>query len=129
MEIDMQEIIAVCRTTENKHFEKFANLVESHLDGIPSHADYPRSSAKVEGTNNRIKSIRRRACGDRDDTYLFNPDYECLQTPAVPVLTSILLRSLCRESFLEKSGPCDRLGCPRCPSSQGPKVRPKKPVE
>ena len=71
MEQDMQEIIAVCRATENRHFGKFANLVENHLDGITSHADYPRSSGKVEGTNNRIKTIRRRAYGYRDDTYFF----------------------------------------------------------
>ena len=71
MEAEIKEIIHVCRLTENCHFEKFANLLENHLDGIAAHADYPYSSGKVEGMNNKIKTIRRRSYGLPDTTFFF----------------------------------------------------------
>lgn len=71
MEKEIKEIIHVCRLTENCHFEKFSNLLENHLDGITAHADYPYSSARVEGMNNKIKTIRRRSYGLPDTTYFF----------------------------------------------------------
>ena len=71
MEAEIKEIIHVCRLTENEHFLKFANLLESHLHGITAHADYPYSSGRVEGMNNKIKTIRRRSYGLPDTTFFF----------------------------------------------------------
>lgn len=71
MEREIKEIIEVCRLTENKHFAWFAKLLEDHLEGITSHADYPNSSGKVEGMNNKIKTIRRKSYGLPDTTYFF----------------------------------------------------------
>ena len=55
-----------------KPFEKFAQMIERHRDGI---AAYCRSERKVslgfmEGMNNKIRVIQRRAYGVRDDNYL-----------------------------------------------------------
>ena len=67
----MEEIVAVCRGTGNRHFEWFARLVEGHMDGIVAHARHRISSGKVEGTNNTIKSLRRAGYGYPDDEYFF----------------------------------------------------------
>lgn len=46
-------------------------LLDSHFDGIIAHASLPISSGKMEGINNKIKTIRRQAYGLPDDTYFF----------------------------------------------------------
>jgi len=53
-------------------FEKFADMIESHWDGI---AQYCKPENKVslgfvEGLNNKIRVIQRRAYGLRDEEYL-----------------------------------------------------------
>jgi transposase len=55
-----------------KPFEKFARLVEAHWEGI---AAYCREENKVplgfvEGLNNKLRPIQRRAYGFRDEEYL-----------------------------------------------------------
>lgn len=71
MQLYIDDIILVCRGTGNKHFERFARLLESHIDGIVAHARYPISSGKVEGLNNKIKTVRRKSYGFADDEYFF----------------------------------------------------------
>ena len=53
-------------------FEKFADMIDRHLDGI---AQYCKPENKVslgfvEGLNNKIRAIQRRAYGLRDEEYL-----------------------------------------------------------
>ncbi len=53
-------------------FEKFAALIERHWDGIAAYCT-PRNKVKlgfVEGLNNKIRVIQRRAYGYRDEEYL-----------------------------------------------------------
>lgn len=71
MSKEVKEIIDICKSTENLHFEWFARLLENHLDGIISHATYKLSSGKIEGINNKIKTLRRQAYGYPDDEYFF----------------------------------------------------------
>ena len=71
MNIVIQDIIKQCLATENKHFVWFAKLLENHLDGILNHADYKISNGKVEGINQKIKTIRRNSYGLPDDEYFF----------------------------------------------------------
>ena len=55
-----------------KPYEKFVKLVEAHWDGITAHCD-PRNKVSlgfVEGFNNKIRVIQRRAYGVRDQEYL-----------------------------------------------------------
>jgi transposase len=60
-----------CKATENKHFIWFAKLLEEHMKGIISHARVHISSGKVEGTNQMIKTLRRKGYGYPDDEYFF----------------------------------------------------------
>ncbi|OIO42791.1 ISL3 family transposase, partial [Candidatus Pacearchaeota archaeon CG1_02_39_14] len=55
-----------------KPYEKFAEMIDRHWDGI---AAYSRPENKVtlgfvEGLNNKIRVIQRRAYGLRDEDYL-----------------------------------------------------------
>ena len=64
-------VISLCLGTENEHFIWFANLLRNHYSGIISHAIYPISTGKVEGTNQMIKTLRRKSYGIPDDEYFF----------------------------------------------------------
>lgn len=71
MEKEITEIIDICNDLSNKHFRWFSNLLEKHFEGIIAHGTYKISSGKVEGTNNLIKTVRRKAYGYRDNDYFF----------------------------------------------------------
>jgi len=47
----------------------FARRILKHLEGILNYFRYPISTAKVEGINNKIKVIKRKAYGYRDIEY------------------------------------------------------------
>lgn len=51
---------------------KFANNKHKRLEGLIAHAKYPITTGKVEGTNNKIKVLKRIAYGYRDEEYFFN---------------------------------------------------------
>ncbi len=55
-----------------KPYEKFADMIERHWDGIAAycHPDNKVSLGFVEGLNNKIRVIQRRAYGLRDEEYL-----------------------------------------------------------
>jgi len=45
---------------------QFAHTLEAHRAGILAYYDYPISTGPLEGTNNKIKTLRRQAYGFRD---------------------------------------------------------------
>lgn len=53
-------------------YEKFAKMIEKHWDGIAAYCDPKNKIALgfVEGLNNKIRVIQRRAYGLRDEEYL-----------------------------------------------------------
>ena len=55
-----------------KPYEKFAQLIDRHWDGIAAYCnpDNKVSLGLVEGLNNKIKVLQRRAYGYRDEDYL-----------------------------------------------------------
>ena len=67
----MIEIMELCKETHNKHFRWFRNLIDKHFEGIIAHATYKITSGKVEGINNKIKTLRRQGYGYPDDEYFF----------------------------------------------------------
>ena len=48
---------------------RFAKKLKRHAAGILNYFDFPISTAKVEGINNQIKVIKRKAFGYRDMDY------------------------------------------------------------
>ena len=55
-----------------KPYEKFAEMIERHWDGIAAYCkpENKVSLGFVEGLNNKIRVIQRRAYGLRDEEYL-----------------------------------------------------------
>ncbi len=55
-----------------KPYEKFAQMIERHWDGIAAYCRLENKVALgfVEGFNNKIRVIQRRAYGLRDEEYL-----------------------------------------------------------
>lgn len=80
---DISEIIDLCNSTKNKHFKWFARLLDNHFEGIISHATYHISSGKIEGINNKIKTLRRQGYGYPDDEYFFLKLFDLSRTSYV----------------------------------------------
>ena len=65
-------IMDMCEATGNRHMEWFRRLLDKHFEGIIAHATYRKLSAgKIEGINNKIKTVRRQGYGYPDDEYFF----------------------------------------------------------
>lgn len=68
---EITEIIDLCEASDNDHLEWFGRLLLNHFEGIIAHATYKISSGKIEGINNKIKTLRRKGYGYPDDDYFF----------------------------------------------------------
>jgi transposase len=75
--------LTLARQSKVPEILTYANTIESHIEGIVNHADHPISSGKLEGTNNLIKTIRRKAYGFRDTQYFFLKIMEASRKPKV----------------------------------------------
>src|SRR5512141_446396 len=55
-----------------KPYEKFADMIDRHWDGIAAYCNPENKVALgfIEGLNNKIRVIQRRAYGLRDEEYL-----------------------------------------------------------
>lgn len=53
------------------HLRWFERLLGNHFEGIIAHATYNISAGKIEGINNKIKTLRRQGYGYPDDEYFF----------------------------------------------------------
>ena len=65
------DIIDICVATGNEHLLWFGKLLDNHFEGIIAHATYKISSGKIEGINQKIKTLRRHGYGYPDDEYFF----------------------------------------------------------
>ena len=60
---------ALARSLNHRALNKFAKMLERHRYGILNHCDYPIHTGKLEGVNNKIKVIKRKAYGYHDLRY------------------------------------------------------------
>jgi len=60
---------ALARSLNHQSVSKFAKMLERHRYGILSHCEYPIHTGKIEGVNNKIKVIKRKAYGFHDVRY------------------------------------------------------------
>ena len=65
------DIMDLCESSSNKHLLWFRRLLDTHFEGIIAHATYQISNGKIEGVNQRIKTLRRHGYGYPDDEYFF----------------------------------------------------------
>ena len=60
---------ALARSLSIKVLDNFCEMLERHRYGILNHCDYPIHTGKIEGVNNKIKVIKRKAYGYHDLRY------------------------------------------------------------
>lgn len=63
-----------------KMLKSFAKTLRLHAQGILAYYDYPISTGPLEGTNNKIKTMKRQAYGFRDQEFLQLKIYAIHQT-------------------------------------------------
>jgi len=66
----LDDWIARARASGIQMLSKFANTLAAHKSGILAYYDYPISTGPLEGTNNKIKTMKRQAYGYRDHEFL-----------------------------------------------------------
>lgn len=60
---------SLARSLNHPSVNAFAKMLEKHRYGILNHCDYPIHTGKLEGVNNKIKVIKRKAYGFHDLRY------------------------------------------------------------
>ena len=59
----------LARSLENRSVNTFVKMLQRYRYGIINHCDYPIHTGKLEGVNNKIKVIKRKAYGFHDVRY------------------------------------------------------------
>ena len=67
--LELKKWIVKARSIGLMHLDKFASTLEAHIPEILNWYDYPISTGPLEGFNNKIKVLKRKAYGYRDDEY------------------------------------------------------------
>jgi len=62
----VQDWIARAHASKIPMLKRFTNTLAAHRTGILAYYDYPISTGPLEGTKNKIKTMKRRAYGFRD---------------------------------------------------------------
>jgi transposase len=65
----LKDWLARARASDIRMLQKFADTLEEHQEGILSWYDYRISTGPLEGTNNKIKTMKRQAYGFRDHNF------------------------------------------------------------
>jgi len=60
---------SLAQSLNNRSVNAFIRMLERHRYGILNHCDYPIHTGKLEGVNNKIKVIKRKAYGFHDLRY------------------------------------------------------------
>lgn len=62
----LREWIAAARSSGIKRLARFATTLQNHWDGLLAYFDHPITTGPLEGVNNSIKVLKRKAYGYRD---------------------------------------------------------------
>jgi len=65
----LMDWIHYAESTGIRMLHKFARTLRLHAIGILAYYDYPISTGPLEGTNNKIKTMKRQAYGFRDPEF------------------------------------------------------------
>lgn len=65
----MHAWIAMARRVDNPHMKQFIKMLLRFEEDILNHCDFPIGTSRLEGCNNKIKVIKRRAYGYHDPVY------------------------------------------------------------
>jgi transposase len=65
----LNEWLNMARASRIESLAAFAKMLDSRRDGILAHCKYKINNGRIEGTNNKIKVVKRKAYGFHDDEY------------------------------------------------------------
>jgi transposase len=65
----LKDWLARARASGIRMLKQFADTLEKHQEGILNYYHYPISTGPLEGTNNKIKTMKRQAYGFRDHDF------------------------------------------------------------
>jgi transposase len=65
----LNDWLARARASGIRMLKQFADTLEKHQEGILNYYHYPISTGPLEGTNNKIKTMKRQAYGFRDHEF------------------------------------------------------------
>ena len=81
MSQEISEIMDLCEASGNTQLIWFRRLLESHFERVRAHATFRISAGKLEGINNKIKTLRRQGYGYPDDDYFFLKLFDASRKP------------------------------------------------
>lgn len=79
----ISDIMDICAVTQNKHLLWFRRILDEHFEGIIAHASFNISAGRIEGINNKIKTLRRKGYGYPDDDYFFLKLFDISRKPYI----------------------------------------------
>ena len=62
--------IVVAKASISEHFRRLATTLDAHRAGLLAYFRHPITTGPLEGTNNKIKTMKRQAYGFRDPDFL-----------------------------------------------------------
>jgi transposase len=65
----LRDWLARARASGIRMLEQFADTLEEHQEGVLNYYDFKISTGPLEGTNNKIKTMKRQAYGFRDQEF------------------------------------------------------------
>ena len=80
---EISDIMDICAVTQNKHLLWFRRFLDEHFEGIIAHATFNISAGRIEGINNKIKTLRRKGYGYPDDDYFFLKLFDISRKPYI----------------------------------------------
>ena len=80
---EISDIMDICAVTQNKHLLWFRRILDEHFEGIIAHATFNISAGRIEGINNKIKTLRRKGYGYPDDDYFFLKLFDVSRKPYI----------------------------------------------
>lgn len=80
---EISDIMDICTVTKNKHLLWFRRILDAHFEGIIAHATFNISAGRIEGINNKIKTLRRKGYGYPDDDYFFLKLFDVSRKPYI----------------------------------------------
>ena len=61
----------------------FRRILDEHFEGVIAHATFNISAGRIEGINNKIKTLRRKGYGYPDDDYFFLKLFDVSRKPYI----------------------------------------------
>ncbi len=80
---EISDSMDICDVTQNKHLLWFRRILDEHFEGIIAHATFNISAGRIEGMNNKIKTLRCNGYDYPDDDYFFLKLFDVSRKPCI----------------------------------------------